>query len=100
MSTGSGVFCDCDGPPWPTMTQIHVGGESSRFYLCRKCGTIRENLCRPDGTITGTRYHELESVDGSTDLTEILPAAVVEQARGILKRPVYQQGSLFDVDFS
>ena len=67
------------------------GGELSRFYLCRICGTIREEESRPDGTLTGVvRYRKLDSVD--------LPAAVVEQARAILNAPHYDQLSLFGGD--
>jgi hypothetical protein len=85
------VYCDCYGPPWPKMKRIHVGGELSRFYLCRRCGTIREEAGRPDGTLTGAvRYHKLDSVD--------LPAAVVEQARATLDAPHYDQLSLFGDD--
>ena len=85
------VYCDCTGPPWPAMTRVHVGGNLSRYYLCRRCRTIREDQGRPDGTLTGkVRYHHLESAD--------LPAAVVEQARPILDGPSYGQLSLFGGD--
>ena len=86
------VFCDCTGAsPWPVMLRVHVGGELSRFYLCRRCGTIRENEARPDGTLTGkVRYHHLETAD--------LPAAVVEQVRAILEAPNYDQLDLFSGD--
>lgn len=88
MATLSTVFCDCTArPPWPRMMRLHTN-LSSRYYLCRQCRTIREHICRPDGTIVDTRMHHLESVD--------LPAAVVEQAREILNRPNYQQKTLFD----
>ena len=70
------------------MLRINVGGELSRFYLCRQCSTIRENKARPDGMLTGeVQYHNLESVD--------LPAAVIEQAREILDAPRYGQVGLF-----
>jgi hypothetical protein len=69
------------------MMRIHTN-TPSRYYVCRRCGTIREDYCRPDGTITGTKLHRLESAD--------LPAAVVEQVREILSQPRYQQRSLFD----
>ena len=82
------VWCDCNGPPWPPLTRIHVGGETSRFYLCRKCHTIREDKARRDGTLVGeTHYHTLDSAS--------LPAVVVEQARDLLDVPGYQQLSLF-----
>jgi hypothetical protein len=88
MSTLSGVFCDCTArPPWPRMMRLHTN-VTSRYYLCRHCGTIREHICRPDGTILDTRLHHLGSAD--------VPAAVVEQAREILNRPSYEQRSLFE----
>ena len=72
------VYCDCDGPPWPEMPRLNAAG-LNRYYLCRRCGTVREDLCRHDGTIISTRRHNVESAD--------LPAAVVEQARAILDAP-------------
>jgi hypothetical protein len=82
------TYCDCTGrPPWPSMLRLHVGGESNRYYICRQCGTIREHVCRTDGTIVESHFHHLESVS--------LPAAVVEQAREILSRPHFKQGNLF-----
>ena len=73
------------------MARIHVGGEMSRFYLCRKCETIRDDNARRDGTLTGeTHYHALDSAN--------LPAAVVEQARALLDAPGYDQLSLFGDD--
>jgi hypothetical protein len=81
-------YCDCTGgPPWPPMMRIHTN-TASRYYLCRRCGTIREDVCRPDGTIIEARFHDLEGLD--------LPAAVVQQAREVLNEPRYEQGSLFD----
>jgi hypothetical protein len=82
------IFCDCTGrPPWPAMLRVHAGGEINRYYLCRRCGSIREHVCRADGTILDSRYHHLESA--------ALPAAVVQQAREILSQPHYSQPSLF-----
>lgn len=82
------TYCDCTGrTPWPAMIRLHVGGEMNRYYLCRRCGTIREHVCRSDGTIIENRYHHLESTD--------LPAAVVAQAREILTQPRYKQAPLF-----
>ena len=69
------------------MIRLHTN-TTSRYYLCRQCGTIREHACRPDGTIVATALHRLDSVD--------LPAAVVEQAREILTRPDYEQPTLFE----
>ena len=70
------------------MARIHVGGEMSRFYLCRKCETIREDKARRDRTLTGeTLYHDLDSVD--------LPTGVAEHARTILDAPKYDQLNLF-----
>jgi hypothetical protein len=80
------VYCDCtDGPPWPTTIQIHTN-LLNRYYLCRRCSSVREHVCRPDGTIVEAHYHDLDSAE--------LPAAVVEQARDILTQPNYRQGLL------
>jgi hypothetical protein len=68
--------------------RIHAN-TGSRYYLCRQCGTVREDICRRDGTIKDTTFHRLESVD--------LPAAVVEQVRDILNQPGFEQPSLFDL---
>ena len=88
MSTLSTVYCDCTArPPWPRMMRLHTN-MSSRYYLCRQCTTIREHICRPDGTIIETRLHHLEGAD--------LPAAIVQQAREILNQPGYEQRSLFE----
>jgi hypothetical protein len=82
------AYCDCTGPPWPSMLRLHAGGTLARFYLCQRCGAIREDKTQTDGTIADTTFHaNLESVD--------LPAAVVEQARAILSAPRYEQGTLF-----
>ena len=69
------------------MNRIHAGGYSSRFYLCKVCETIREDTVRNDGTITGTRWHHLDST--------VLPEAVIQQARALLDQPYYGQLSLF-----
>jgi len=54
--TRSQVFCDCTGEaPWPAMLKLNVAGRN-RFYLCRECSTVREQVCRADGTIIETRY--------------------------------------------
>lgn len=82
------MYCDCNGPAWPKMMRIRVGGILAHFYLCRQCRVIRENECRPDGTLTGNvHYHELNSGG--------LPSAVVEQVRDILDTPNFSQLSLF-----
>jgi hypothetical protein len=55
------IVCDCTAaPPWPRMRRLHVAG-TGRWYLCRECGALREEVCRGDGTIQETRWHSVES---------------------------------------
>lgn len=69
------------------MHWLCVGRGASRYYLCGRCGTIREDLYRSDGTVVITHFHHFESPN--------LPAKVVERAREILAQPRYRQLSLF-----
>jgi hypothetical protein len=69
------------------MLRLHAGRESSRYYLCQHCGTIREDVCRPDGTIAVTHFHQLVSAN--------LPPVVAERAQDILTQPSYRQLPLF-----
>ena len=86
------VFChNCDGPPWPKMMRLQAGGKPAYFYLCLKCGAVREDAHLRDGTIIGTRWHA--NLDSAS-----LPAAVAEHAREILDRPRYEQLDLFKSD--
>jgi hypothetical protein len=85
----TGVYCDCNGPPWPEMTRLNVAHQN-RFYLCRECGTVKVHVCRDDGTIITTEAHDL---DGGG-----LPLVVVEQAQAALDVAHYEQLSLFDGD--
>jgi hypothetical protein len=88
MTARAEVPCDCfTTVPWPALYWLHIDLGLSRYYLCRRCGTIREDFCRPDGTVVITHFHHLENAN--------LPSVVVEQAQGILARPRYRQLSLF-----
>ena len=70
------AFCDCTGsPPWPAMIRLRGGGPN-RYYLCRECSAIREDVYR-DRAITGTRWHEGLDAD--------LPRSVREEATEILE---------------
>ncbi len=81
------VVCDCTAaPPWPPMTRLHVAG-TSRWYLCRRCGAVREDVCRGDGTILGTRW--LEPGDG-------LPDVVGGEVGELMERVEYEQLGLFE----
>lgn len=72
------AHCDCTGcPPWPPMLRLH-GGAPNRYYLCRACGAVREDVYR-DGAIVAHRWH-----DGPNGR---LPAAVRQEARDILSTP-------------
>ena len=81
-------ICDCMvSPPWPAMLRLPTGRASSRYYLCPRCGTVREDFQRPDGTVVVTHFHRAESPN--------LPASVIERARDILAQPRYRQLRLF-----
>ena len=80
------TYCDCDGPPWPEMARLHVGGPF-RWFVCPKCSTIRQEIVNPDGTTAGVRYHELDA--------ERLPVTVAAEARAILEQPKGEQLSLW-----
>jgi hypothetical protein len=70
---------------------MQAGGAPAHFHLCLDCGEIREDRIRRDGTLTGETYwHDVDS--------DTLPASVTEQARDILDRPKFTQGSLFGDD--
>jgi hypothetical protein len=89
MNIGTEFWCDCFGMrPWPAMLMLHVGRESSRYYVCPRCGTVREDVLRPDGTVVITHFHSPESVN--------LPDAVVERAQDILAQPHFRQLPLFN----
>jgi hypothetical protein len=59
------------------MLRLHGGGPN-RYYLCRACGAIREDVYR-DGAIVAYRWHD--APDGQ------LPAAIRQEARDILSMP-------------
>lgn len=46
--------CDCDG--FPLMQRLHVAS-ASRFYLCQKCGAVREDVYQ-HGAITRQIWHD------------------------------------------
>jgi len=69
------AFCDCVGsPPWPGMMRLHGGGPN-RYYLCRECGAVREDVYR-DGAIVEHIWYE--SPNGE------LPVGVREEAAEVL----------------
>lgn len=79
--------CDCTGsPPWPAMIRLHAGGPS-RYYLCRECGAIRDDVYR-GGAIVDHRWHD--APDGT------LPKAVREEAQSLLEVPEGEQLALWD----
>jgi hypothetical protein len=69
------------------MLWLPVGHGSSRYYLCLRCATIREDVHRADGVVIVTHFHHLE--------TGNLPAKLVERVRDILAQPHYRQLPLF-----
>ena len=45
------AHCNCPGdPPWPAMIRLHAGGPN-RYYLCRECGSVREDVYRGDAIV-------------------------------------------------
>lgn len=68
------------------MMRLHAGGPN-RYYLCRKCGTVLEDVYR-DGGIVAHRWHDYP--DGA------LPESVREEATSILNTPHSEQLGLWD----
>lgn len=65
------AHCDCTGmSPWPAMMRLH-GGSPHRYYLCRRCGAVREDVYSA-GAIVEHRWHD--SPNGQ------LPASVRQEA--------------------
>jgi hypothetical protein len=80
------AYCDCTGcPPWRAMLRLHAGGPN-RYYLCRACGAIREDVYR-DGAIVAHRWHD--APNGT------LPEAVRQEAHDILSAPHADQLELW-----
>lgn len=83
------AYCDCTGfPPWPPMVRLHAGGPN-RYYLCRECGAVREDIYR-EGGIVAHRWHD--APDGT------LPWAVRMEAKAILEMPRGEQLELWSRD--
>ena len=80
------AYCDCRGPPWQPMTQLHVGG-LDRWHVCRQCATVKQEVCNPDGTIASVVYHRLD--DGRLSQT------VIGEARVVLDQMESEQLSLW-----
>jgi len=63
------------------MMRLH-GGAPNRYYLCRECGAVREDVYR-DGAIVEHRWHD--EPDGR------LPAGVRQEALRVLGMPHAEQ---------
>jgi len=88
MTPPADAYCDCAGaPPWPPLLRLSAPGPD-RYYLCRRCGRVRKELCRPDGTIQAVLYYE-------RDRAEALPPAVAGQVQQVLQ-PRPEQLRLFE----
>ena len=68
------------------MMRLSVGG-LNRYFLCTQCQTIREEVCRVDGTIATVRYHQSSS--------QVLSQTVRQQAKELLDLLSYEQMRLF-----
>lgn len=81
----SELHCDCIGPPWPVMVRLH-GGAPNRYYLCRRCGAVREDVYA-DHVIVATHWHDA--------VNDRLPASVRAEAAPLLNAPQAEQLSLW-----
>ena len=63
------------------MVRLHAGGPN-RYYLCRECGAVREDIYQ-SGAVVDHRWHD--APDG------MLPDAVREEALHILSAPAGKQ---------
>jgi hypothetical protein len=89
MITTVDTPCDCfRASPWPAMLCLYIDRAARRYYLCPRCGTVREDVARLDGSTAVAHFYRPESGN--------LPTAVAKRAREILARPDYRQLSLFD----
>jgi hypothetical protein len=70
------------------MVRLH-GGAPCRYYLCRACSAVREDVYR-EGAIVAHRWHD--APDGA------LPAAVREEALQVLAAPRGEQLGLFELE--
>jgi len=70
------------------MMRLH-GGAPNRYYLCRRCGAVREDVYR-EGAIVEHRWHD--APDGT------LPDAVCQEAWEILAMPHGDQLALWACD--
>ncbi len=67
--------CSCSGaPPWPPLLRLTTPGPD-RYYLCTRCGRVRKELCRADGTVQRVLYY---------DEIDALPPKVAGEVRRIL----------------
>jgi hypothetical protein len=73
------------------MIRIHAGGPN-RYYLCRECGAVREDIYQ-DGAIIEHRWHNPVDTSHRTDCSPngTLPKSVREEARELLEAPVGEQ---------
>ncbi len=75
----SNPFCNCTGaPPWPGMVKLSANA-THRYYVCRECGAVCEEVCRPDGAVAEVRWH-------AADRRDALPASIVGQMQNVLEQ--------------
>jgi len=76
------AYCDCTrSSPWAPMTRLHAGAPN-RFYLCRECGAVREDVYQ-GGAIVEYQWHDASH--------GMLPNPVREEALDILDAPNGEQ---------
>jgi len=61
------------------MQRLHVA-HVNRFYLCQRCGAVREDVCDDIGAITRQVWHD-SSDDLSSDVARQEAARVLEIVR-------------------
>lgn len=81
------AYCDCTGsPPWPPMMRLHAG-TPNRYYLCRVCGAIREDVYRKGAIVTTHWYDEPNGQ---------IPQTVKREAIAVLSMPRGEQLPLWE----
>ena len=71
------AYCVCEGPPWLPMISLRVE-DPHRWYVCPRCGIVRQEMYQPGRGTASVIYHDL---DGGT-----LSKIVIDTAQGVLEQ--------------